>query len=167
MNGKRVRCPGCGVVLASRDLDSPDRFHASGECWQLFSDLSCYTVTKQDPAFIHQHAVDAYEAQHAGGVTRPITVAFGLIGLYLALERGFSGREVQRAHMRIATLRNEWPRLDPPGTPVTLTVADVLAADAGPARDAMVMRWAAAVWASWADRHEWVRETTDRFIGRS
>jgi hypothetical protein len=98
-------CPGCHVELPDHHRDPPVRFNASGECWQLFSDLSCYTVALHDASFIHQHAVDTYEAQHAGGKTRPITVVFGLIGLYLALDKGFMGREVQRAHMRIAKIR--------------------------------------------------------------
>jgi hypothetical protein len=53
--------------------------------------------------------VDVYEAQHAGGTTRNITVAFGLIGLYLALEKGYTGKEVQQAHMQITRFRNDWP----------------------------------------------------------
>jgi hypothetical protein len=86
-------------------LDPDGRLNASGECWQVFLDLQCYTVSKQDPGFIHQHVVDAYAAQHAGGLTRPIAVAFGLIGLYLALEKGYTGREVQKAHMKIAKIK--------------------------------------------------------------
>ena len=114
-------------VTASRSASRPpDRLNASGECLQVFSDLQCYTVAKQDPAFIHQHAVDAYEAQHAGGATRNITVAFGLIGLYLALEKGYTGRQVQLAHMSIAKTRKNWPRLEPPDQPAFLTVMDVL-----------------------------------------
>jgi len=162
-----IACPGCRIELPDAHLDPPDRFNASGECWQAFSDLSCYTVTLQDPGFIHQHAVDAYEAQHAGGNSRPIAVVFGLIGLCLALERGYSGKEVQQAHMRIAKIRRDWPRFKPPGKPATLTVTDVLAADPGPERDAMILKWAAAVWESWADRHAWIRETTDGMVGRS
>ena len=159
-----TRCPGCGAALPDRHLDPPEKFNASGECWQAFSDLSCYTVARQDPGFIHQHAVDAYEAQHAGGNSRPIAVVFGLIGLYLALEGGFTGKEVQQAHMRIAKLRKDWPRMEPPKLRAALTVADVLAAPEGPERDALLMQWAATVWAIWEDRHAWVRETTDALL---
>jgi hypothetical protein len=74
-------------------IDPPLRFNASGECWQAFSDLTCYTIAKQDPAFIHQHAVDAYAAQHGGGNTRPITLVFALRAL-LALEKGTPGRQL-------------------------------------------------------------------------
>ena len=75
-----IECPGCRLKLPHQHLDPPDRTNASGECLQLYSDLMCYTVAKQDPEFIHQHAVDTHAAQHAGGPTRNITVAFGLIG---------------------------------------------------------------------------------------
>lgn len=159
-------CPGCHLELPDRHIDPPERFRASGECWQLFSDLSCYTVSKQDPEFIHQYAVDAYEAQHAGGKTRNITVAFGLIGLYLALEKGFTGREVQAAHMRIARVRKDWPRLAPPGCPASITVLDVLMEKTDDGRDRMIREWMAAVWDSWSDRHEWVRSTTDETLYR-
>ena len=120
-------------------LDVPDRFNASGECWQLFSELSCYSVAKQEAEFIHQYVVDVYGAQHAGGTTRNITVVFGLIGLYLALERGFIGRQVQLAHMRIAKIRKDWPpRLDPPMQQAAITILDVLRVPDGSGKDAMI-----------------------------
>jgi len=68
-----IQCPGCGVKLPNRHLDPPDRANASGECIQLYPDLRCYPVAKQDPGFIHQHMVDTCAAQHGGGPTRPIT----------------------------------------------------------------------------------------------
>ena len=159
-NHSTTICPGCGLVLPDRHLDSPDRFNASGECWQLFSDLSCYTVSKQDEEFIHQYAVDAYEAQHAGGKTRNITVIFGLIGLYLALEKGYTGKQVQQAHQQIARVQKDWPRLKPPSRPAFLTVMDVLKVPDGLEKDAMIRQWMATIWASWADRQVWVREIT-------
>ncbi len=78
------------------------------------TELTYWTLAQQDGRFIHQHAVDAYEAQHAGGKTRPITGVFGLIGLYLAIEKRYTGRQVQLAHMKIASRRKDWPRLEPP-----------------------------------------------------
>ena len=163
----KTTCPGCGLPLPDRHLDPPDRLNASGECWQLFSNLCCYTVVQQNAEFIHQNVVDVYEAQHAGGTTRNITVAFGLIGLYLALEKGYTGKEVQRAHMRIARFRKNWPRLEPPSQPAVITILDVLTVQDGPEKDAMICRWMEAVWESWADRQVWVRETTDGLIGRA
>ena len=157
-NDSVTTCPGCGLVLFDRSLRFPDRFNASGECWQLFSNLSWYTVSKRDVEFIHQHVVDAYEAQHGGGTTRNSTVVFGLIGLYLALEKGYTGKQVQRAHMRIAGIRKDWPRLEPPARPAGITVLDVLKVPDGLKEDALIRQWMAAVREIWGDRQMWVRE---------
>ena len=159
-------CLGCGLVQPDRHIDLPDRFYASGECWQLFSNLSCYTVSKQDAGFLHQYAVDAYGAQHAGGKTRNITVYFGLIGLYLALEQGFSGKQVQAVHMHLAQVRRVWPLLKPPARPACLTVMDVLKAPDGPEKDAMIRQWMTAVWESWGDRRQLVWETAEALMER-
>jgi hypothetical protein len=124
----------------------------------------CYTVAKQDPEFIHQYVVDTYAAQHAGGPTRNIPVAFGLIGLYLAVEKGYTGKQVQLAHMRIAKARKVWPRLEPPRQPAALTVMDVLQAGTDREKDAVIRKWMASVWESWSDRHTWIRITTDELL---
>ena len=58
--------------------------------------------------------VDAYAAQHADEKSKPITVAFALIGLYLQIEKHYSGKEVQRAHMRLAKKKRQWPVFDFP-----------------------------------------------------
>ena len=54
------------------------------------------------PRFILQHVVDAQVAQTAAAQTKPMTLLFALMGLYLHLEKGFTGREVQLAHMKLA-----------------------------------------------------------------
>ncbi|MFA5347598.1 MAG: DUF5946 family protein, partial [Methanoregula sp.] len=82
---KSIECPGCGLKLPDRHLDPGDRLNASGECLGIYYELTYWTLTLQDGRFIHQHAVDAYSAQHAGGISRLISSVFGLIGLYLAL----------------------------------------------------------------------------------
>ncbi len=48
-------------------------------------ELCCYTLSLRDAAFIHQHAVDAIAAQNADAQTKPIAIAFALVGLYLAI----------------------------------------------------------------------------------
>jgi hypothetical protein len=166
LTNNMIECPGCGLTLPNLHLDPPDRTNASGECLQIYSDLQCYTVAKQDPGFIHQHAVDTYAAQHAGGQTRAITVAFGLIGLHLTLEKGYTGRQVQLAHMKIAKTKNDWPRLDPPRQRAVLTVMDVLHAGTDEEKDAMIRKWMAAVWEIWVDHHAWVRERTGELLGK-
>ncbi len=60
-----------------------------------YNELSYYTLALRDPAFIHQHIVDAFAAQTADEHTRPIKLTFALAGLYLHVEKGFTGRQVQ------------------------------------------------------------------------
>lgn len=111
-----------------------------------YHQLSAYTLAHGDPAFIHQHVVDAWAAQTADDATKPIGIAFSLAGLYLHVDRGFSGREVQRAHMQLAKKREDWPRFELPSTRGTLTAADVMRAPAGPERDAAIHAWCESVW---------------------
>jgi hypothetical protein len=160
-----ITCTGGGLCLTDSQRDPPDQCNDSGEFWYLYSDLLCITVAEQVTAFIHMHAVDTYEAQHIRGTTRNITVAFGLIGLYLALEKSFTGRQIQLAHQQIARIRKDRPRIGPPVRPAGITVRDVLQAETDAGRDAMIRQWMEAVWASWEEQQVWVRETTDELVG--
>lgn len=125
---------------------------------ELFDELSFYTLAQVDPSFIHQHIVDAYAAQTADKDTKPIVVAFGLIGLYLHIERGYTGKEVQRAHMQLAKHRKTWPAFELPARRGDVRVADVMRAEPGAARDAAIERWMASVWGAWSVSHTSVAE---------
>ncbi len=50
---------------------------------EKYYELAYYTLSHPDPAFIHQHAVDAFTAQNANAGSKPISITFALIGLYL------------------------------------------------------------------------------------
>ena len=123
-----------------------------------FDELCFYTLAHSDPAFIHQHAVDAFAVQQADQQTKPIKVTFGLIGLCLYLEQGCSGREVQRAHMRLARRRKQWPAFELPQERGAIRVKDVLAAAPGAARDEALERWCREVWQACAPIQPQVRE---------
>jgi len=125
---------------------------------EQFDELCFYTLAKQDGAFIHQHVVDAFAAQHADQDSKPIGVAFALIGLYLHVENGYSGRKVQLAHMNLANRRKQWPQFPLPDTRGEVGVADMLAAPPGPERDQAIDRWCASVWRAWSGSHKQVRE---------
>jgi len=118
-----------------------------------YDELQAYTLAHGDPAFLHQHVVDAWSAQHADEQTKPIVLAFALVGLYLHLERGFSGRQVQRAHMALARRKRSWPSFTLPRERGTVTVSQVMAAPAGPERDEAIEAWCASVWAAFGDSH--------------
>jgi hypothetical protein len=76
-----IICPGCGLELPIQNLEAHDRFNASGECGELKNELTAYFLMNPVLSFMAQHAVDAYGAQHSGGLTKNITTAFSLIGL--------------------------------------------------------------------------------------
>jgi hypothetical protein len=119
-----------------------------------YDELASYTLIHRDPAFIHQHVVDAFAAQHATEDSKPIGTAFALIGLYLHVERGRSGREVQRAHMLLGRKRRQWPTFDLPLARGEITIRDVVAVAPGPERDRAIDGWCASVWDSWSGSHE-------------
>ena len=112
-----------------------------------YDELCAYTLSRGDAQFIHQYVVDAWAAQHADEHTKPIGLAFALVGLYLGVEKNVSGREVQRAHMRLARRKRAWPPFDLPSDRGAMTAIEVMAAPAGPRRDEAIRAWCAAVWA--------------------
>jgi hypothetical protein len=120
---------------------------------EAYHAVSAYTLehARTDAAFIHQHVVDTYTLQHAGPGTRPIAIAFSLMGLYLHMERGFTGRQVQLVHMKLARQRHAWPELPLPSSRGDLTSVDVLVESPGPERDAAIHAWCASVWHAFAE----------------
>jgi hypothetical protein len=157
-------CPGCSLQRPSLGLEPDRKANASGECRGLMDEVTYYTLAHGDARFIHQHLVDAYGAQHVGQSKSTIGAAFALAGLYLAVERGFTGRQVQKMHMLMARKSNQWPRFDQPEEVGPLTVADVLAVPPGPRRDEKLMDWCASVWGAWTSEQGRVREMVDRFL---
>jgi hypothetical protein len=121
---------------------------------ELQHELSFYTLSLGDTAFLHQHVVDAFAAQNATPASKPIQVVFALIGLYLHLERNYTGREVQRAHMRLGTPRRNWTLPQLPESRGAIRVSDVLAAPAGHERDRMIEAWCASVWSAYSKVHD-------------
>ncbi len=110
-----------------------------------YHELSAYTLTHGDVTFIHQHVVDAWAAQHAVKGGKPIGLTFALVGLYLHLEKGLTGREVQRAHMQMGRQKRPWPAFALPKDRGALTATEVMAAPEGPERDKAIDEWCRSV----------------------
>jgi hypothetical protein len=132
---------------------------------EAFDELAFYTLSHGDTVFIHQYAVDAFAAQNADASTKTIKVAFALAGLCLHLERGFTGRAVQQAHMDLVKFKDRLPTFDLPEKRGTMRVSQVLAVPPGPARDAAITDWSAQIWDAWAASHAQVREWIKRDLG--
>lgn len=123
-----------------------------------YNELAYYTLAHPHPAFIHQHLVDAFGAQNATEEGKPIGLMFALAGLYLAVEKGYTGKEVQNAHIAMAKKRKEWPTFHLPMDRGTVTAADVLAVPPGPDRDQKILEWCRSVWDAYAENQQAVRE---------
>ncbi len=129
-----------------------------------FHKLCYYTLAHGDPSFIHQHVVDAFAAQHAEDSDKPIKLTFALAGLYLHVERGLSGRQVQLAHMKMAGQKQAWPVFSIPGDRGSITVSDVVTLPAGPGRDAMIHEWCVSVWSAFAVSRPIVVDLVERLL---
>src|SRR5258706_2318815 len=75
---------------------------------EAFDELCGYTLAHGDPSFIHQYVVDAFAVQRADERTKPIKITFGLVGLYLKVERRYTARQVQKEHMNDARRKLAW-----------------------------------------------------------
>ena len=120
-----------------------------------YHELYAYTMGR--PRFILQHVVDANMAQCLepdSDQFKPIGAIFALVGLFLHCEKGFTGAQVQKAHRILGQRKREWPRIRVPRERGRLTPADVLAAPAGPERDAAIDRWCESVWAEYQASRE-------------
>jgi hypothetical protein len=130
---------------------------------EMFHLLSYYTLSHPDPIFfIHQYAVDAFTAQYADENTKPITITFALIGLYLHLEKNFTGKEVQFAHMKLAKHRKNWPNFKLPVNRGDLSIFDVIKVPEGSNRDEAIILWCVSVWESYHDCHQKVTDLVQK-----
>jgi Family of unknown function (DUF5946) len=125
---------------------------------EAFQELCFYTLSHVGDEFLHQHAVDAFAVQTATTASKPISLIFGLAGLFLLIEKGMTGWEVQRFHMKMARYKRPWPEIPLPDARGALTVHDVLRVEPGPERDTCIMEWCRSVWMAYADGQDRIRD---------
>jgi hypothetical protein len=119
-----------------------------------YSEVYAYTMGR--PNFILQHVVDAFAAQTASEGSKPIGVVFALVGLYLHVEKQVPGRQVQQVHQQLGRRKRQWPVVDLPKDRGAMTVADVLAAPAGPERDRAIDEWCQSVWTAFRGNRQMI-----------
>jgi hypothetical protein len=124
----------------------------------MFLELSCYTSSHGDPEFIHQYVVDAFALEYADENTKNIKVAFALIGLYLHIEKNFTGKEVQNAHVKLGKKRKNWPKFSLPAHRGEFGIKNVIACPNGFKRDMAIEEWCLSVWLAYSCSHEDVRK---------
>ena len=120
----------------------------------LYNELAYYTLGHPDKIyFIHQHVVDAYTAQHADDKTKPIAIIFALAGLYLYLEKNYTGKQVQNAHIQMSKNKKIWPFIKIPEQKGEITILKVLDTPPGKERDLMIKKWCHSVWQAYENSH--------------
>ena len=130
---------------------------------EQYNELSFYTLSHQDMSFIHQHIVDAQGAQTADENTKSIRIIFSLVGLYLYVERDFTGRQVQQTHMIMAKRKRQWPKIFLPTKRGEIDVSDVMAASPGQDRDKMIRKWCETVWDAYKENRATIVNLVEQF----
>jgi hypothetical protein len=130
---------------------------------EAYDALYVYTMGRGRELFILQHVVDAFGAQTANENSKPIGVTFALVGLYLHVEKGYSGRQVQRVHMQLGQRKRQWPIHPLPRDRGTMTAADVLSVPEGSDRDLAIDAWCRSVWAAFRDSRQMIVELLREF----
>ena len=74
------------------------------------------------------------------------------------VERNFTGKQVQKAHMTLAARKRKWPEIVLPRSRGGMTAADVLAIPEGPARDNAITEWCRSVWGEFGENRQTVVE---------
>ena len=123
-----------------------------------YHELAFYTLAHPDiKYFIHQHIVDAFQAQTADEHTKPIAIIFSLAGLYLFTEKEYTGKMVQQVHMKMARNKILWPAIDLPVHRGDIVISNVLETAPGADRDEMIKKWVICVWEAFEDSHKAIR----------
>ena len=128
---------------------------------KLFEELSFYTLSHSDPNyFIHQLIVDAYTAQTATKHTKKISLVFSIVGLYLLIEKNYSGKEIQGAHTLLSSYKKDIPEIKLPEKRGNITIIEVLESKLN--RDEMIKKWCYSVW----KEYEINKEEIKRYCGK-
>lgn len=148
MSGAAVaRCEGCGREVAG----------GSSGCRAEFDALCARDYSGAVPYPLHRLMVDAYCLQHpAEFCASGKSYAAHLVGLLVAQE--FDGDAgAQRALRAWLDGDRQLPRPVEPVARGERTIADVIATEAGEARERALRAWAAEVWRAYTAQHETAR----------
>ena len=133
---------------------------------EQYNELSFYTLAHKNKNFIHQHIVDANTAQTADTNTKPITIFFSLAGLYLFVEKNYSGKQVQDAHLQMAKQPRDYVKIILPENRGNVTVKNVLDTPPGIDRDNLIRQWCISVWTAFSNEHDKIISLTEKLLGK-
>ncbi len=152
-------CFGCGATESDTDGTAHPYIGASPGCWEIYGHILAKEYGEYRYPPVHRLTVDAYAAQHPGVPERRSirSVAIHLIGLHLALERGYEPEEATAAIRVVLASGEGFVWLGPPASLGAVTVLDVWEAEDLAEHTERVRRWAGSVWEAWEPHHETVR----------
>ena len=126
--------------------------------------LSLYTLGLQDEYFIHKDIVDAFAAQTANEKTKDITLFFSLAGLYLFLEKKYTGKQVQNAHQLMAAKMKVFIKINLPIKRGTVTVDEVLNVPNSLKKNQMIKKWCESLWNAYYNQQNEVIKITEKLL---
>lgn len=145
------RCE-CGLEFPPSDAHLPTHSYlgATAGCWALYNEF----IAKQFEGFGALTPIrvnDAYCVQHHGVSERRAiqSVNVHLVALYLQLEKGFHGNQVNAPMQRVLRYADQFTWLEPPTPNGTLTIADILQAQTLQAQADAIESYARDIWHAW------------------
>jgi hypothetical protein len=131
-----------------------------------YNELACFTLNLHDERFVHQYVVDAFTCQYADDNTKPISLTFALAGLYLFIEKGYSGREVQKFHTLMSKRKMAWPIfIVPYYQELPVDISSVIASNDQNERIELIEKWCAGVWEANKENHDKVEDLVRNYLG--
>ena len=130
----------------------------------LYNELAYYTLSHKGKDFIHQHIVDAFAIQTANEHTKPIKITYALIGIYLHIEKGYTGKQVQMAHVEMSKKSKVFPQIILPTNRGEISIADVLKITNPEERDKQIHGWCASIWKAFTTKQELIKDITESFF---
>ena len=130
---------------------------------KLFEELSFYTLSHSDSDyFIHQLIVDAFTAQSAYEDTKKISLVFSLVGLYLLIEKNYTGKQIQQAHTMLSNYKDYLPEIKLPENRGEITISEVLESELN--RDEMIKKWCYSVWKEYESSKEEIKRFCEIYL---
>ena len=130
---------------------------------KLFEELSYYTLSHSNSDyFIHQLIVDAFTAQTADKDTKKISLVFSLVGLYLLIEKNYTGKQIQQAHTLLSNYKDYFPEIKLPENRGEITISDVLKSELN--RDEMIKEWCSSVWKAYKANQEGIKQFCETYL---
>ncbi len=156
---KKIRCIGCGALVAGGDDPAHRYIGASPGCWALYGEVLAREYTDPRYGAAHQLTVDAYAAQHPGTPSPQAiqSVTVHLVGLYIVFELGRTPQQARKTIQRAVQHKKDFVWLDPPESLGAMTILEIHAARDHSEHTTRVREWALSVWRAWEPHHAMIR----------